>query len=240
MQTVDFLDDGPTMERNAAAASRLIEVASECDRVADKLWRGIPAADVVSFLRGYLGHPAAVKVKASPLADYIESEMLSGRLSQWVVHLAGGQGARSTVGGAETCAVQRAINLGNGSLAVKNQTREQLREGKHLRIKVLTSEGDQACDLTSEQRKAAELRFDALPRDPKSGRAAIPKGSFYREERSPSEGLLVLYLVDVMDAGVSINLRPCIGFALALPKVGLGVQNCVYITNAVDQSLRDF
>lgn len=240
MQTVDFLDDGPTMERNAAAASRLIEAASECDRVADKLWRGILAADVVSFLRGYLGHPAAVKVKASPLADYIESEVLSGRLAQWVVHLAGGQGARSTVGGAETCAVQRAINLGNGSLAVKNQTREQLREGKHLRIKVLTSEGDQACDLTSEQRKAADLRFEALPRDPKSGRAAIPKGSFYREERSPSEGLLVLYLVDVMDAGVSVTSRPCIGFALALPKVGLGVQNCVYITNAVDQSLRDF
>ena len=240
MQTVDFLDDGPTMEQNSAAASKIIEAARECDPGATKLWRGIPAADVVSFLRSYLSHPAAVKVQAGPLADYIESEVRSGRLWQWVVHLAGGQGARSTVGGAETCAVQRAINLGNGSLAVKKRTREQLREGKHLRIKVLTSEGDQACDLTPRQRKAADLRFDALPRDPKSGRAAIPKGSFYREERSPSEGLLVLYLVDVMDAGVSVTSRPCIGFALALPKVGLGVQNCVYIANAVDQSLRDF
>ena len=240
MQTVDFLDDAPAMEQNAAAASRLITAAIECDRAATKLWRGIPAADVVSFLRSYLGHPAAVKVQVGPLADYIESEVRSGRLNQWVVHLAGGQGASSLVGRAETCAVQRAIHLGNGSLAEKNRTREQLRKERHLRIKVLTSEGDQACDLTSEQRKAAELRFDALPRDPKSGRAAIPKGSFYREERSPSEGLLVLYLVDVMDAGVSINSRPCIGFALALPKVGLGVQNCVYIANAVDQSLRDF
>ena len=240
MQTIDFLDDATAMEQNAAAASRLIEAARECDGDASKLlWRGIPAVKIVSFLRSYHGHPTAVKVQADRLADYIEAEVRSGRLDQWGVHLAGGQGANSTVGGVDTCAVQRAINLGNGSLVTRNRNREQLRRERHLRIKVLTSEGDQSCDLTREQRSSADLRYDALPRDPKSRLAAVPRGSFYRDERSISQGLLVLYLVDVTDEKVTINSRPCIGFALALPKVGLGDQNCItYITNSVDESLR--
>lgn len=240
MQTIDFLDDATAMEQNAAAASRLIEAARECDGDASKLlWRGIPAVKIVSFLRSYHGHPTAVKVQADRLADYIEAEVRSGRLDQWGVHLAGGQGANSTVGGVDTCAVQRAINLGNGSLVTRNRNREQLRRERHLRIKVLTSEGDQSCDLTREQRSSADLRYDALPRDPKSRLAAVPRGSFYRDERSISQGLLVLYLVDVTDEKVIINSRHCIGFALALPKVGLGDQNCItYITNSVDESLR--
>lgn len=240
MQTVDFQDEASALAQNAAAASQLIAAAREHDgSSSQELWRNIPGATILLFLRSYRGHRAAVKVQADRLAEYIEAEMQAGRLTQWVLHFAGGEGRETSIGGVTTRAVQRAVNLGNGNVSIKDKTREELRRDNHLRIKALSSEGDQACDLTRAQRNAADGHYDALPRDPKSGPAAVPRGSFYREERPAGQGLLVLYLVDVMDGKVEMTASPCIGYAVAFPKVELADQNCVtYIVNSVDESLR--
>lgn len=183
LQTTIFpFDDreflGNNIEVIRAVVSGL-EAPSEVTRGGERLWRNIPGETVVDLLRRYRVHEEAQMgpFPSDIIAAYIVRQLAQGELTQWTVAIMGRATYAEYLG---------SIDLGvagGGEINMIERTRLVRRPNS---VGVLTSPGDEAIDLTEEQRLLAEelIRTERLPKE-----IAI------RTARPESNGLLMIYPV---------------------------------------------
>lgn len=175
-------------------------------------WPAVPAAAVTRFLGHYQGHPAARKVRAELLREYVEKQVARACLTNWTVLLAPGSTRKEVVSGHEILYVWRKWQAGADAKALMN-------EGQ-FRIGRLVSPADEFCDLSLEeyenalQKTVEEARDKGVSKIP-----TLPSGPWIRQYRDPSRGLLILYVLDPEPLGQSLDaaMRPIVGFAISFP-----------------------
>jgi len=242
LETVTFYRDPDVLARNVVAAQQLLgslgrpdEVNPERTRNGSRqtwqgyVWNGVESSEVIDFLSSYRTHPEAHKVNSVLLAEFIQSLVAEGELTNWtVVLLGGGDGGNIVIReGVSVDMLKRAAH------------------GAHLNrysIGRLMSPRDEAIDLDEVGWQAAlaatRSAFRADPARNESAREPdAPNGPAIRRTRGlgaegspprPDRGVLFLYALDPKlagaEAGLSENTGPVIAFAISFPSSQSGVK----------------
>jgi hypothetical protein len=241
LETVAFSRTPDTLERNLAAARRLVfSFGAPVENPAQTrngstqtwqgyLWDGVPAEDVIDFLANYRTHPEAYKVNSVLLSQFIQSLVSEGELTNWAVALIGG-------GDGEKLTLKEGI-------AVKMLKRSA--HGAHVdrySIRRLMSPRDETIDLDEAAWAAAlavtRAAFHADPARHGSGdEPDAPNGPAIRRIRGfgaegvparPDRGVLFLYAIDPTlagpEAGLADGSPPVVAFAISFPDSRSGVK----------------
>ncbi len=136
------------------------------------MYRNVPVADILAFLRNYLIHEEAVDMTPALMIQFIERQLqMEGTdLEWWSVAVVSGTGAQIHFGGRSTRCVVRA-RLANGPDGSAD-------------IKTLMSKQDIALDMSIDLATAKKMSDSKLVEARKS------------DEKSMGRGLLVLYPID--------------------------------------------
>jgi hypothetical protein len=173
------------------------------------VWMGVPADDVLAFLRSYRSHPRATKAQAAVLASYIERQILQGELTDWTVALLSNSGPDTEIGG---------FPLGT---TLRSQWPTDPPDPETYSIRRLVSPADEMIGLDSAQRAEALDKTVQLwgGRGGSSGpKPGTPTAQLARAVRHPSNGLLLLYAL-VSDADKPLGAGPLpVGVALSFPR----------------------
>lgn len=230
-ETVVFHRDALVLARNAAAAERLVRSlgtpsengAVERSRTGGAhrweqtyLWANATHESVLTFLRSYSTHPAALRINNLLLAEYIERQVARGELRSWTIALFGnGEGATYTLGGFPLRMTKRGFNERSRS------AEEQKREGVFI-IRRLLSPRDPAIDLDLQAYEAA-LEATKGSWQPDRGRSGsrqppqYPSARDIASKRTAERGVLLLYPVDPAGGEVD-DAAAVMGFGISFPK----------------------
>lgn len=234
LETVAFHRERNVLERNLAAARRLVSSLGEPEenpaRVRNgtkQAWRGylwdaVPAADVVDFLIAYRTHPEAHKVNSVLLSQFIQSLVAEGELTNWTVALIGG-------GDGKPAPFRDGVSL---------DMLQRAAHGAHTdrySIRRLMSPRDEAIDLEEAAWNAAlavtRVAFHADPARHESGEPPdAPNGPAIRRIRGfgadgvparSDRGVLFIYAIDPdlagPEAGLAPDAPPVVAFAISFP-----------------------
>ena len=240
LETVTFHREPHILERNLAAATRLLAGLgkSQPDPMrlhgreavweGSHLWEGVEAEDIVDFLEAYKSHPEAHKVNSDLLAVFIRSLVREGELTKWTVALIGAGRGR---GGHHT--------LQDGVAVRKLERKAHGRHPDRYSIGRLMSPRDEAIDLDESAWSAAlsETRraFHADPaRDRSRAEPVAPNGPAIRKVRPKIRGVFFLYLLDPAladDDKLAKDGPPVVGFGLSFPASNSGVRVNYQVNN---------
>jgi len=245
-ETINFRRDADTVRNNLEAAKTLLsslrgQLGGSIDSRkgnSSQMWRNGDAEHVVAFLRQYCEHESSRRVKTKLLADYIEAELRAGRLNEWCVLVASGDGRHQELA---QVALKLVVRSWHETATAK---KENLRLQNHYRIRRLLNPSDEWADLSPEEyAMALSLTQQAWRENPVSRTnpdeerpyPEEPAGKFAREVRPETRGLLMIYPLDpgegeerkVVEAAGSM---PVIGFGISFPTVGDGEASKVRFT----------
>lgn len=248
VETVSLFTEGDILEKNLAATKKLIAgldtPETNPERMRDSgrqswtgyLWEGVPAEDIIDFLRSYRTHKDAYKVNSDLLGEFIESMRAQGELAGWTVALVGG-------GKGNVCQLADGI-----SVDMIQRSAQGEREGRYS-IGRLLSPRDEAIDLDAAAWSAAlEKTREAWHRDAGRRRGEhppdVPNGPAIRAVRgfgSPAHGvephperaLLLLYVLDPREEWTKIKGMDCpvVAFGISFPGSNSGQKVEYMITN---------
>jgi hypothetical protein len=239
LETVSLYRDATVLRRNFAAIrdlfSRLPKPEVDPLRVRGGirqrwtgfLWSGVQASDVVSFLYAYRTHPEAYKVNSSLLAQFVQSMVSVGELSDWTVALiGGGEGKSLEISDGVRVDMLKRVNNGPGQ--------------DRYSIGRLLSPRDEGIDLDEGAWAAALVATrEAWRADPArlrdSNEPDAPNGPAIRKIRGfgaqgvpphPERGLLLLYALDPEKAevGFTPHTPPIIAMAVSFPGSNSGLK----------------
>lgn len=231
-ETVAFFKEPKILNDNLAAFERLTEKLGAASDIPPQsrntrkdmwsdgaYWSGVDSDHVVTFLQEYETHPDSFKVNSKLLARFIEGMSRDGQLTQWTIAVVSGNGSST-----------RAV--------AGKQVQLMKRSGRKLvdryAIGRLLSPRDESLDLDETAWSAAlELTRAAWHAD--GGRRSaerafpeVPNGGAIRRIRGlgasgvephPERGLLIIYLLDPVDAkeNFPVNTPPVVAFAISFP-----------------------
>ncbi len=236
LETVAFHRNPEILRKNFVALESLLAGQGKADEENPKrkrndewhqwkgyLWQNVPSSEVISFLLAYKTHPASYKVNSQLIAEFIASMNRAGELVQWTIALiGGGSGAEQRL---------------SPDLAIDMVKRKAERTDVDLySIGRLLSPRDESIDLDENAWKAA-LTMTQTAWKPDAGRGEleeasnvpkIPNGPSIRRVRGfgaegivahPEQGLLLLYLIDPLEAqsGFQPATPPVAAFGISFP-----------------------
>jgi len=236
LETVAFHKDATILRKNLEATERLIvamgqpaerdAITRACDGRDDAwqgfLWNGVSAEAVTNFFSSYVTHPKARKVNSVLLTEFIRAMAAGGELTSWTVALVGsGSGeAREFPGGLK---IERMV-VRRPDTDIKDR----------YSIGRLLSPRDEAMDLDGKAWVAA-LEMTTRSWNPDSARQKdgvepspplLPNGPSIRRVRgfgaegvpaAPKRGLLLLYPLDPVAAGLENAETPVMAFGVSFP-----------------------
>ena len=236
LETVALHRDPAILKRNLDAADRLIAAmgahsennpkrtrnGSVQEWKGSRLWNGVPAEAVADFFSAYVTHPKARKVNSALLTEFVRKMAAIGELTSWTVVLLGGG-----EGGAHVFSC--------GVTVAKMPTRTPDPDIKdRYSIGRLLSPRDESIDLGETAWKAAlDMSIKAWKPDPARQKddappsaPTAPNGPSIRRVRgagtdgvppAKERGLLLLYTLDPVVAGVEDSSTPVMAFGVSFP-----------------------
>ena len=185
------------IERNFSSTEALISgLAARPEKKKGLLvWQDVPVSKIERFLKDFVVPPTVITSNTTLIAQYV-SEMVEkeSELTTWTVALAvRGEGGKRTIAGYEVNLIRRK-NIDTKSFNAENAG---------YTVKTVLSPSHELVDLTDEQ--VANARRKAKT-------DGVPSGPYIRSERSPDNGLLLLYPIEVSNLD-----KPMVGFAISLP-----------------------
>lgn len=244
-ETVSLFADRGTLQANLETTSRFVAALGAGEdnpvrrrpdgehRWKGRLWRDVPAGEVIAFLEAYRTHPEAYKVNSTLLARFIEKMNANGELSAWTVAVVGGgQGAAHTLA---------------PGLDVDMLVRKSTGKAGRYAIGRLLSPRDEAIDLDeAEWAEALRVTRAAWQKDPARRNAeepADPSGPAIRLVRGRGapggaphreRGLLLIYLLDPARAAPEMEgLPPVAAIGVSFPASESG-EKVEYMVNNVE------
>lgn len=233
LETVALFSTEPELQRNLKAARsflnsipsppipipRMSRSDGRVDAWTGLKWVGVGAEQVCDFLASYLTHPAARKVNSILLAEFIRSMAAGGELTHWTVALVG-----SGVGRAEEIVVGNPVGM-------NSRGGKRLDDGRYS-IGRLLDPKDEAIDLDLKAWEAAlDKTLATHQADPGRNRdqksPEVPSGPAIRwirgfgapgVEPHPESGLLILYALDPVGAGLLPESPAIVAFGMSFPE----------------------
>lgn len=231
LETVALHRNAETLRRNFKASKRLFSALPDSkeenpvrfrngsqQKWKGFLWNSVPASEIIDFLNSYQTHPAAYKVNGPLIAEFIESMVKDQELTSWTVALiGGGQGREIEI--AEDIRIDMLKRTPNANHADRYS------------IGRLLSPRDEAIDLDESSWIAAlnETRH-AWRADPgrlqKKEEPDEPNGPAIRKIRGfgadtvdahPERGLMLVYVLDPVEAGLPDETPPVVAFGISFP-----------------------
>lgn len=200
-ETVSF--DLASIDTNFGEFSRFLDALPKIEGRPDRyVWSGVDGRDVAALMSRVETARESWKANSRAIADYIRDRLSDGALRNWTVALlANGRAGEDYV----------------GRYRVKLTTREDRAGGQAGKYTIgrLVSPADEMLDLTDDQKKEALAETVAAwekKKPPKRGRPVDPSGPFIRRQRSPEDGLLLIYPIDGGE-----GRKPLMGFAVSFP-----------------------
>jgi len=233
-ETIKFSNDQQTIESNLNSVEGLIRAldlkAPPVERNQKLVWSGVSTDVILDFLAKYQTHPDNYKVNKKLIGDYIRARNRDNpsELTDWTVAIINGPNSTFRILQHEIGHIQR---------------KDLTPSSQDFTIKRLVSPSDERVDLDKDQVEAAleqtRTMFnlgllktrDGNPPSEVSGRAV-------RAFRSPSKGVLLIYLIQPTVEAGNTGANPYIGFAISFPKSALGAASAIdYYANAVYRDL---
>ncbi|MBG0794460.1 Z1 domain-containing protein [Methylocystis sp. H62] len=239
VQTVMFRDR-PTIERNADVTDNFIlglgmgqdnpaRPGSAGKTAQGTLWKGVAGQEIAVYLRTLAFPSESQQINGEKLATYIaeQLEMPIPELTEWTVFLATGSKKEVTIAGRKYCCVERNPRQPRNGRA--------LPEDRFI-IGTTLSPLDQAIDLSDEEFAQALACTNRERRSRTKGETDVPSGEFIRKVRGarPQNGLLIIYPIDPVLAGVDPTDRPVISVVVSFPDSDAADRR-VYLINSVKQ-----
>ncbi|MFM5247841.1 MZA anti-phage system associated Z1 domain-containing protein MzaC [Aeromonas caviae] len=195
------------------------------DRWTGAYWSNVSHAEVTSFLAGYTTHPSAYKVNSQMLCEFIDSMALDGYLLNWNVAVVGGSIDKG------------AWQIEDLVVPLTQRANRQQAAGRYA-IGRLLSPRDEALDLDEVAWLAAldetKRLWHADPARPDGKKEPVtPNGPALRKIRgfgaeripaSPETGLLLIYLLNPVDAGLPEGHEPVVAFGISFPSNNSGIK----------------
>jgi hypothetical protein len=227
IQTVMFRDRN-IIKANAESAANFLTALGTGEqnprrpggnrKASGELWRGVSGSSVIALLRNLKFPPESITVEGRQLADYIQTQMAEGELTEWTVFLAEGDGSEAMLAGRRLNCVQRA-------------RKDAEADSDRYTVQTSLNPDDQAVDLTDAefQKALAETNFElAKPTDRPSG----PAIRRVRGER-PERGLLIIYPLDRKSAHLEEDGGPpVVSVVLSFPESATA-RSRTYVQNRV-------
>jgi hypothetical protein len=220
-ETLVMRKDKVAMARNYARLGRLVERICPHPPVPPDRLNGagqglfredVPAADVLDFLQGFDVSPRVLTANPENVAEYIRAQLATGELTRWTVAVTGGKSAAQlSIPGVDRLPLIR-------RKTITGQSRVQATE---VEVGVLVSPAHEALGLPP---AAVGMAFERTVEEfRKRGKGTVPKrasGESLRKLRDPSEGLLLLYPIDPVASGVTVETPeiPIVGYAVVFPR----------------------
>lgn len=209
LETTIFQIDERIARRNLEATNGLLEKLPTLTS-APYEWSDVPAKEVIAFLRGYVTHPNAPEVHSIILADYISRKTTTGCLIKWTVALLSSKedGSRST---------QKLIYPVNLFLRTNKK-----KEPQKYTIQSLLSPKDEKIGLSHKSIEDAfaetiEIWKSKPVNERSANKPSYPSGPSLRQQRSPQEGLLILYSLNSDLAELPYKDIPTIAIGISFP-----------------------
>lgn len=187
-------------------------------------WQGVPVEEVLAFLGRYRTHADAPRANAALLHRYIERQNALNELLDWNIALIGGEGPEQLqIGGLTVDAVLRQPKGGYNEKAPY----KVIARGDRFVVRRLLNPRDEGIDIDLQGYEAA-MR-DTIANPPKRRRSTEPPTQpspvWFRKQRSPNTGLLLLYPLarDATPDGASEPYRfldtsdPIMGLGISFP-----------------------
>ena len=192
------------------------EYRSREDRESGLVWRNIPTEVVLDFLGSYKTHPNSPRANNELLRRYIAGRNAAqpAELSKWTVVM---YSVSSSESGPSYEVVGHVIR------SIKRAPLHQYEPGEEARIKRLLSPGDERLGLSQAaideaREKTLGKYLNELKDDPSKKEPSQINPKFLREARSPSEGLLLLYLINPTEHEAVIDKSlPVSAMAVSFP-----------------------
>lgn len=182
------------------------------------------AKQVLDFLPAYKTHDDATLARTGLLSRYIKARVQGGELLDWTVCLLS-SGLRDAV---------PATMAGKSISLIKRAPFPNPQQTGVYSFRRLVSPNDESLDLSPEQRKEAlAMTIRKWETDPRKSdkRPTRPNGLESRLQRSRLNGLLLLYPLDPVIAGLPSG-DPIIGLAISFPDSGQ-IDDITYTVNNV-------
>lgn len=182
------------------------------------LWRGVAGQAVAGLLSQFSFPPENIDIESDPIANYIRRQLGEGELTAWTVFVPSGDGSDVTVGG-------RTFS------SVKRTPRDDRAQDERYVIRTILSPADEAIDLDENafQQALSETRAQRQAQGkPDTDR---PSGPDIRRVRRAENGLLLLYPLDPVIAGIDTD-KAVFGMMISFPE-SLTAQRRIYVENTV-------
>jgi hypothetical protein len=213
-ETVAFYKDP---ERNQKNFEKFAQFLSDCGEPTTiptassgdaYIWTNIPGIDFVRFLKSVETHSDSLRANSKLLADYISAQLAKDELRKWTIALKSKRVHKAD----EILKYAYISGYRVGLYERKESTASSI---DRYSIKRLVSPSDESIDIPEETKRRIreELRQDSASRD--QAVDSEPSNPF-RKERSPDNGLFLIYPLDPKDAGWSSE-PPILGFAISFP-----------------------
>ena len=178
------------------------------------IWRGISGEQILDFLKGFIIHPSCINADPQAISKYIEIQNTDDELREWTVALISvsiPSANSAEIAGLKIGKPWRSDDAGNHDNADDNTI--------FLIRNNLITEDDQALDLSQPQVDAAfeETKKNFIPKNDKKEAPIKASPVYLRKQRSPRNGLLLLYY---FDCGPQTELpypNKYIGYAFSFP-----------------------
>lgn len=206
VQTVFFPRDSEVHTHNLNLLKKIITVLGKESVILfdSPVWKDVGSDTVLSLIDEYQFHPGSVRTDL--MQQYIREQNGRGELTSWTIALISRKNARNSI----------PVNGYSIGLTVRNPDPERtdlfvIKKGQ------LISPKHESIDLSEGEFKDALARMIADP-DRKGDQEkipALPSGPFIRGARPAERGLLLIYLLDPDNTGISVTVT---GLAFSFPE----------------------
>lgn len=238
VETTNFYRSATVLVENWETLQRHVNritgaAGPEMHRTGALIWRGVLPAEILTYLHEYKLHPASRKINLGHLVDYIRKENSVGRLLDWSVVVASGEGETCDIGANKVQTVLRKWDL-SGAGIDELEMKRALIEGGRFRMQGINDPSTEALHLDADER-ALVTKYP-------------PSSVWLRENLGSGRGILTVYPVSSRDrergeAGDATKCDfvepagvPIIGFVMSLPVVEGGGSKVDYVVNSVYKS----
>ena len=227
-ETTSLLDN--SRDQNWLQLEQMIErMGPKTDEASGlRIWRGVGYEDVLDFLAGYSGDPAAIHSQPSILVDYIRSRNTENELINWTVavaHVSKNDAFTATAAGMPFGPTIRATLTRTSFQGTTRYTFRRIGSPSHEVIDL-----NRDSDSAKWNRLLAETirDWEASSRKNKSEKPPTrPSGLRERGARSPRDGLIIIYPIQVRKVQSDENKPeiepgdvgrvPLLGYAISFP-----------------------
>jgi len=175
-------------------------------------WSNVGVDQVLQFLNSYTSHEDARRADTTLLRRYISAQQVNQELVSWTIHLASS--------GAIDAKANKVAGLDVGM--IQRGPFPKVQRDDRYTIRRLVSPADELVDLDEDQRRQALedtiTNWETAKEPKKANPPKSPGGPEVRAVREETNGLLIIYPLDPLTAGISDLGKPIVGIAISFPE----------------------